>query len=511
MPPPYYSNAEDNYIPDYGYDVDGSVTGISEAQKRENYYWAEARWRELQAMGWTPETNHIFLEFLYQLRKMPGASNTQGSFGNYGLLVGDWWKANGVSYQAGGYFYNSAGEQIGAALSGDVGNGGVYANFGDDAAYKSKLPTAAEMAAERVRFDKALEAHAWKNREAGRDPMYGFAEFVQEYTAGNPMYAAPSADGSINNLFGGTSSNSTGSSDFAGGSGGSGGSGSSTRDCEKYGDSGQREVCLTMGWLPQGALDTYMAEFIESGNSDAAWAQIRRDSRYEQWFPGNLTEDGRVRLSEEDYSKTVAAYDETFINVGLNPELFKSRYGELIRGDVSPYELETTRINPMHDRIVSQSQQLRAWYSENFNIDLTDAALIAAAIDPSLGERILTKQISMAEIGGEAAESGFDLTTDFARRIIEESGLDRMGAERMFQNAENFLPVLNMLSSRHYDADDDFDLTEFVSADLFKDPTQVRRMKRLIAQERSSFSGGQLGTGAAQSRDTGGLAGLTER
>ena len=273
----------------------------------------------------------------------------------------------------------------------------------------------------------------------------------------------------------------------------------------------RRELNLVYAWLPPGALDAYIKEFIESGSSEAAWAQIRKSPQYEEWFPGNITEDGRVRLSEDEYAKVTASYDEVFINVGLNPAAFKGRYGELIRGDVSPYELETARINPMHDRIVSQSAQLKEWYSANFGVDLTDAALIASAIDPDLGEKILTKQISMAEIGGEASESGFDLTSDFAQRIIEESQLDRAGAESMFQKAENFVPVINVLAQRHADADDDFDLNEFIAADLFKDPTQMRRMNRLIAQERSSFSGGQLGSGAAMSRTTGGLTGLTER
>lgn len=273
-------------------------------------------------------------------------------------------------------------------------------------------------------------------------------------------------------------------------------------------DEQRRQLEITYDWLPSGAIDVYLEEWFKSGNADTAWAVVQQDPRYEDWFPGNLTEDGRPRMPEADYAKTIATYDEVFVNVGLNPKMFRGRYGELIRGEVSPYELETTRINPMHDRIVTQSQELKQWYATNFGIRLTDAALLGSVIDPDLGEKILTKQIDMAEIGGEALESGFNIDSEFARRIVEESQLDRAGAERMFQNAESFVPVLNVLASRHADSEDDFDLNEFVAADLFKDPVQIRRMTRLIAQERSTFTGGT--EGYRRSRTTGGVGGLSQ-
>jgi len=273
-------------------------------------------------------------------------------------------------------------------------------------------------------------------------------------------------------------------------------------------DEQRRQLEITYGWLPDAAIDTYLTEWFRSGNVDTAWAYVQQHDQYEEWFPGNLTEDGRPRIPEKEYAKTVASYDEVFINVGLNPEMFKSRYGELIAGDVSPYELETTRINPMHDRIVSQSQQLRSWYSEHFGIELTDAALMASAIDPNLGERILTKQIDMAEIGGEGREAGYEIDLSLVQRIVEETELTKAGAERSFLQAKSLIPVMNVLASRHDDPDDDFDINEFIGADILRDPVQMRRMNRLVAQERSSF--GPAGTDYSRSRITGGLSGLQQ-
>jgi len=270
----------------------------------------------------------------------------------------------------------------------------------------------------------------------------------------------------------------------------------------------RRQLEINFKWLPAAAIDAYIAEWQKSGNADTAWAVVQEHPQYERWFPGNLTDDGRPRMPEKDYAKAIASYDEVFINVGLNPDLFRDRYGELIAGDVSPYELEMTRINPMHDRIVSQSSQLKAWYAENFDVVLTDAALMASVIDPSLGERILTKQISMAEIGGEAAESGYDVDFDLVQRIIEETDVTRAEAEESFLNAKSLIPTMGVLAARHADPDDDFDINEFIAADMFKDPAQMRRMNRLVAQERSTFTGGTQDI--RRNRTTGGVSGLAQ-
>jgi hypothetical protein len=76
-------------------------------------------------------------------------------------------------------------------------------------------------------------------------------------------------------------------------------------------------------------------------------------------------------------------------------------------------------------------------------------------------------------------------------------------------SAANLVPALNVLTRRHADPDDTFDLEEFVAADLFEDPTQRRRMRRLVNQERASFTGGRPGT--LSTLQTGGVTGLRAR
>ena len=268
------------------------------------------------------------------------------------------------------------------------------------------------------------------------------------------------------------------------------------------------EMELIFSWLPPEARQIYIDAMLELDDADAAWAVVRADTRYEEWFPGNLTEDGRPRYSEATYATVVAAYDDTFRAVGLNPALFQSRYGELISGEVSPKELEELRIMPVYERIIEGSEYIKAWYSDNMGIEMTTEAILASALDPSLGNQILNREIGMAEIAGEAVESGFDAEAfvPFLEQLYTTEGMDRQMADRLFSAASDVIPALSVLARRHADPDDTFDLGEFVSAELWSDPFQRRRMRRLVSQERAAF-GGQ-GQQVASDQRTGVLSGL---
>jgi len=266
------------------------------------------------------------------------------------------------------------------------------------------------------------------------------------------------------------------------------------------------EIRVTFAYLPDDLVDAYVEYYTDTADEDVIWAQIRQDARYEEWFPGNLTEDGRPRYAEDVYAAVTASYDDVFRSVGIDGvalDEMREQYSTLISGDVSPQELEANRVVPMYERIASQSDYLKNYYASNFGVEMTLTALMAAASNPALGEKILTKQISMAEIGGEAAESGYGLT----EQLFETGKIGRNEADQLFQRAENVLPTLNVLAARHADPDDDFDINEFIQADVFQDPEQRRRMNRLVAQEKSTFTGGTSDIRRRQT--TGGVGGLT--
>lgn len=235
---------------------------------------------------------------------------------------------------------------------------------------------------------------------------------------------------------------------------------------------------------------------------------ITENPDYDKVFAGNRRDDGSLILSDSDYRARTEAYDDILLSVNLAPGNFQGKYGDLISGLVSANEF-ASRVNSVYERVVDNAPAIRDYYATNFAEDFTDEAIIASMLDPDVGNAILTKQITMSEVGGEAASRGFQIATDFANQLVN-AGMDSQSeAAEFFTQAENVLPVLQTLAIRHADADDDFDLNEFAQATIFGDPTQRRRMRTLQAQERSTFAENQQGIFA---RNREGLAtGLIQR
>ena len=50
---------------------------------------------------------------------------------------------------------------------------------------------------------------------------------------------------------------------------------------------------------------------------------------------------------------------------------------------------------------------------------MTDSALLASALDPAVGERILNRQIAVAQIGAEASARAFDITLQESERLYQ--------------------------------------------------------------------------------------------
>lgn len=265
---------------------------------------------------------------------------------------------------------------------------------------------------------------------------------------------------------------------------------------------------LQYSWLPQGALDVFIQSYIEFG-PDGAWESVRQDERYESWFPGNLTDEGQARYSESDYFAVRESYRDVMRSVGIEPTriaALEERFIQLMEGEVSPNEF-AQRVNVVNDRILSASTQIREYYAEQNGLDdLTTEDLLLGALDPELGTEILERGLRVAEIGGSAREFDFDIDAAQALEIAER-GVGLPQARQIFGEANQLVPVLDVLAKRHADPDDDFDLDEFLAADLFRDPKANLRMRRLIQQERASF-----GRGADVMRDSAGRAeGLTAR
>lgn len=258
-------------------------------------------------------------------------------------------------------------------------------------------------------------------------------------------------------------------------------------------------------WMPAGALAVFVDAYIAKGR-DAAYAAIRQHPDYEVWFPGNMDDNGNIRYPEDQYAGVRESYRDVMRAVGIEPTAIaqlEDRFINLMEGEVSPTEF-LYRVEQTYNRIVSASEQIKAYYADYYGIGgLSTEDLLFAAMDPEFGRLTLEEGFRIAEVGGAASESGFGIDAEFAE-LISDRGLNLAAAREMFGSAQHLVPILDILAQRHFDPDDDFDIYEFVQSEVFNDPTQNLRMRRLLARERSTF--GRTGSFAKEGEAITGLS-----
>ena len=252
-------------------------------------------------------------------------------------------------------------------------------------------------------------------------------------------------------------------------------------------------------------VDYYAAS---DNNTDVALGKLRQDPIYDTYFPGNKREDKTVRYNESEYLAVKENYKFTLEDYGINAELFEDTFSSLIAGDVSPSEFKT-RIAVTFEGIKNNIPQVKEFYSSNYGIDLTDEAIFAAAIKPDIGEAVLTKQIAISQIGGEARAAGFGDEIGLAQSIeLQEAGISQGQARKLFRQGQTdvqSIQELQMRSGRELSEEELFGIDEYTDAVIFQDPEELERIKKLEAEEKSRFS---LQTGAA--RKGGRVTGLTQ-
>jgi len=126
------------------------------------------------------------------------------------------------------------------------------------------------------------------------------------------------------------------------------------------------------------------------------------------------------------------------------------------------------------------------------------------ALDPSVGEEIISGRITASQIGGEAAKAGFTLTRTEAENL-RKAGLTQQQARQLYTAAQRELPRLRDIQSRQDSGEQQLTIEEFTQAVVFQDPDQLENIRRLEAEEESMFS--PVG-GAA--REGGRVTGLVE-
>ena len=254
-------------------------------------------------------------------------------------------------------------------------------------------------------------------------------------------------------------------------------------------------------------LQTYTDSYIETGNATFAIGAVRASAEYAEFYPGIKRDDGSVRMTETQYEQTREGYFRVFLENGLNPTVFDAagKFAELIAGDVSVPEFRT-RVEKTRQAFIDNpiADEIKAYYSANFGIDMDDNAVLVAGLDPDMSVSILTNQISQAELGAEAALRNLDLNTQQAQRLLQ-AGITQEGASRLFARSADKIATLNRLS-RQQSRTTPITLQDVLQSDVYQDPAAARQQQTILAQQ-ASLSSLQAG---ARKTQGGAVAGLEE-
>ena len=259
-------------------------------------------------------------------------------------------------------------------------------------------------------------------------------------------------------------------------------------------------------------LQVYVDTWAETGNDQLALQAVRDSDEYETYFPGNSRIDpttgeaAGIRYDEATYTALTDAYDRAFIEAGLNPDVFREAevYPALVSGDVGSQEL-TSRINAAREAFIDNplAENVRGYYSQNFGIDMTDSALLASALDPAVGERILNRQIAVAQIGAEASARAFDITLQESERLFQ-LGVTGTKAAQLFSQAESLLGRVQTMAAAQ--GRGEFGISQYLEAEAFGSPQEEQRFRNVLAQQ-ATESSAVLG---ARRTGQGAVTGLTE-
>jgi len=220
-------------------------------------------------------------------------------------------------------------------------------------------------------------------------------------------------------------------------------------------------------------------------------SEVRKDPEYQNIFPGNTTATGQVRYDEITYNALKESYIGTLQEYGIDRSasltFMADKITGLIEGDVSASEF-AQRVGSVYTGIEENIPQVQEFYETNFGVTLDTRSILAGALDPTVGEAIVQGRITTAQIGGEAARAGFEITTSEAKRL-QEAGLTQEEARRLFSVAEAQLPRLQELQAqRGVTQEQQIGLEELSEALVFQSQEEMETIARLEEQEASEFA-----------------------
>jgi hypothetical protein len=243
--------------------------------------------------------------------------------------------------------------------------------------------------------------------------------------------------------------------------------------------------------FPLDILNLFAEEWAKSGDANVAIANVRQTNAYDVAFPGNKRPDGTIKFDEVTYSGLKESYIGTLAEFGIarttSESLLTDRLTGLIEGEVSAREF-AQRVGAFYEGISDNIPAVQQYYQDNFALNLSTEAIFLGALDPSVGEDIIQGRITSAQIGGVAAQEGFNISATQADLLrtdaFRQAGQIQELAEQQGRTA---------------------DVVEIVGG-LTGEVDEQQNIQRILGQQESQSS---VQTGAVRSR-SGQYTGLEE-
>ena len=231
--------------------------------------------------------------------------------------------------------------------------------------------------------------------------------------------------------------------------------------------------------LPDSFIQLFVGYWKNTGDAQQAISQTRQDPNYDNIFPGNKTERGQIRYDEVTYFALEDSYIGTLAEYGIpratSLNILQDRFVSLLENEVSANEFQQ-RVAAVYRGIQENIPQVQQFYADEFDINLDEQSIFLGALDPTVGEEIVAGRITTAQIGGEAARAGFEITGDFAQRL-QRAGISQAQARQLFTSAETELPRLQELQTRGgVETPDQISLEEFTEAAVFQSPEELEEI-----------------------------------
>lgn len=258
-------------------------------------------------------------------------------------------------------------------------------------------------------------------------------------------------------------------------------------------------------------------------SSEDALSLLKFDKRfntpYLTRFAGNkmLMDAGFAMLDDKEYLATEKAFDKIFTSYDLNQFNNRDRFAKLIGNRISADEL-AARVSTAYDRVIKGAGETRKALEQLYP-ELTNADLVAYAIDPVNQLPALQRKVLSAEIGGAALAQNLSIGLQAAP--IEKTGftnVQRQGlgietlvaggetletARKGFANVAEVLPTAEKLSAIYGARMEQYGRLQ-AEQEQFQDLASAKRAREKLSETEEAEFRGTAGR-ARVSRNIGGL------